>query len=912
MDIIASLCSAQPLRGGRQGATLGLGLALGLATCPVGAQGTAPFRQFDKVEITGSSIVRKEQTQALPVLVITRQDIAHSGRQDVAELLHALPIMSSFTSAVDAGMAGAGSNGAAIHGMQSGTLVLVNGRRLAPYGRQSMFGFNNSGAEVSALPLSAIERIELLTDGASTVYGTDALAGVVNIITRSERPGVEITAEHRWPDGGKGQSSRVDLSVGGGRLQREGYSWLVTADVQQQQELLGRDRPYAAQGRHLVQQDGQRYWAHDPQLGLPQSGVALASQDKPPWGRMWTASYRHGHCPQGDVPVHGQNACLYSPLWQTGLYPGVQAARLHGQWQMQLDEQHTAFVEVGLQNSTQSRASRTWPTYVARIQNHEGAPGHALAVANGFDPATGAWLVFSGAALGLAPRELGMQSQRLAAGVKGVWHDWDYRSSLYFSQNRARYGTLRLASYPNLGVDAQGQLTNAELLSQIEQLGTGSAGSQALTGQLQAMPFWNDTDEGTTRMTGLQVQASRPLWEAHGQDALLALGTDLRLEHDRYRTHQPALTQPDFSGKRTVWAQFAELQMPLAPRIEALASLRHDHYSDFGDTTHAKLAIKWQPDARWMVRGALGTGFRAPAIAQMQTTGHSFAGRWGFSACTIELQRVAQQLDARCPANDTYSLYSRGMPELRPEVSRNATLGLRFSPSRNQSLSVDYWQVDIRQRISQLTQETILGSPIEYAHHFERGTQGELQIYSTMANMGSATKSGLDLGWSLRRPTDAGVWQLRLNATWLLQSHYRLSNDSPELSDLNTRSRYDGYVVPRLRAQLHLSLAREGWHYQGVIHHVAPHDDGGFTGSHADTGASVHIDRHRVPGWWALDLAVRRHLNRQLQLSLALENVFNRRSPLSFGASSSWNFGANPMYASLWGRTLSLAASYRF
>lgn len=886
-----------------------IGCALGVVALAAGAQGDAPFRLFDKVEITGSSILRKEQTQALPVQVITRQDIVNSGRASLAELLQAYPLMSSFSTPVDVGMAGGGSNGAAIHGMQSGTLVLINGRRLAPYGIQNIFGFNNSGAEIDALPLSAIDRIELLTDGASTVYGTDALAGVVNIITRSERPGAEITAEHRMPEGRKGQSARVDLSVGRGRLQRDGYSWLVSADVHEQQQLLGQDRPYAAQGRYLVQQDGQRYWAYDAQLGLPQSGVALASNPNDPWGRMWTANYRNGQCPNGDVPVYGQSACLSSPMWQTGLYPGVKAARLHAQMQVQLEDQRTAFVELGLQQSTQTRATRTWPTYVARIANTPGAPGYDLAVANGFDPAAGAWLLFNGSALGLTPRELGMQSQRLAAGLQGVWDDWDYRASLYFSQNRARYGSVRFGAYPNLGVDGNGFLVNSALL---EPLGSQTAGSQALLAQLQGMPYWSDTEEGTTRLTGLQAQASRPLWEAHGQDAMLALGTDLRQEYDSYSTYLPALTQPDFSGKRSVWAQFAELQVPLATQLEALASLRNDQYSDFGNTTHAKLAMKWQPEPRWLLRGALGSGFRAPAIAQMQETGRSFAGGWGFSSCTSELQAIAAQLGAACPQGNTYNRYSQGSPDLKPELSRNATLGLRFSPSRNQSFSVDYWRVDIRNKINKLPLETILNHPLQYAQNFERASNGDLQVFTTMVNMGSLTKSGLDLGWSLRQPTDVGVLQLRLNATWLLTSHYQLSNDTPVVQDLNTRSLYDGYVVPRLRTQMYFGLAREDWHFQGVIHHVAHYDDGGFTGINADTGASVHIDHHRVPGWWALDLAVRRDIDRQLQLRLALENVLNRRSPLSFGASSYWNFGTNPMYASLWGRTVSLAAHYRF
>ena len=183
-----------------------------------------PYRQFDRVEITGSSIIRKEQTQALPVQIVTRAEIQRSGKQTTAELVQSLPaVFNSFSP----GMLGAtqsGFSGAAIHGLQTGTLVLVNGRRLAGYGRQTGAGSDNGGTDLNWLPLSAIERIEMLTDGASSVYGTDAQTGVINIITRAERPGVEITADYRMPDGNKGESRRVDLSAGGG-------DWLRMATV---------------------------------------------------------------------------------------------------------------------------------------------------------------------------------------------------------------------------------------------------------------------------------------------------------------------------------------------------------------------------------------------------------------------------------------------------------------------------------------------------------------------------------------------------------------------------------------------------------------------------------------------------------------------------------------------------------
>lgn len=866
-----------------------------------------PFRQFNKVEITGSSIIRKEQTQSLPVQVITRAEIVNSGKHDVAEFLQALPVMSNFTTSLDIAMTNGGTYGAAVHGMQSYTLVLINGRRLAPYGRQAIYQSNDFGTELNLLPLSAIDRIEILTDGASSIYGTDALAGVVNIITRSERPGVEITAEQRVPDRSKGLGRRVDLSAGGGKLQSDGYSWFVAADLQHQQALMGSDRPYAAQGQRIVQQDGQTYWVRDPQTTLAQTSTTLASSINSP-AKLWSANYQNGSCPNGGVPVPGQPACNYSPMWQNSLYPQEDAVRLHAQGQWALSADHVLFAEYGYQQNRQIRASRPWGTYTAQIANRPDAPGYALAVAQGFDPAQGAWLLYSGSDLGLGARQYAMQTHRLVTGLKGQWSDWDYRSAVYFSSNQARYGSERFTDYPNLGVDDQGFLTNPALLAP---LNSGTAASQVLLAQLQGTQYWNNTDVGKTRLLGVEVHASRAVGERYGKDVLLALGSDFHQEHNRYRTFMPQLTQPDFEGRRSVWAQYVELQAALLPDVETIGALRNDHYSDFGNTTHAKLSAKWTPTEQWLLRAAVGSGFRAPTISQLQNTVPS-SGSWAFSPCTAELQSIASRLGASCPANAKYDIYSQGNPHLKPELSNQQSLGLRYSLSRNHTFWVDYWRIRVRNRISELAGETILADPQAFYQYFEKNDQNQLQLHTSLVNLGETRKSGVDFGWALRFPTDLGQWHARIGGTWMMRSAYTLTDNGSFISDLNTLSGYFGYVTPRLRMQASLALNQPNWTWLATVNYVGAYDDGGFTGTNASTGLDAKVDHHRVPRWCTLDLAVRHEVSRQWQLMLGVENLFNQKSPLSFGTYNPLLFGTNPMYASLWGRTVNLAATYRF
>jgi iron complex outermembrane receptor protein len=162
------------------------------------------YRQFERVQITGSSILRKELMQSLPVQIITRQDIQNSTAKNLEELLHAHPAMLHYSQPSNLGLTRGGYSSASLHGMPTGTLVLLNGQRLASYPRQTIITAERSGTDLSQIPLSAVDRIELLTDGASSLYGTDAIAGVVNIITQTERKQWEVTAQTRIPDHQKG------------------------------------------------------------------------------------------------------------------------------------------------------------------------------------------------------------------------------------------------------------------------------------------------------------------------------------------------------------------------------------------------------------------------------------------------------------------------------------------------------------------------------------------------------------------------------------------------------------------------------------------------------------------------------------------------------------------------------------
>lgn len=866
-----------------------------------------PYRQFNKVEITGSSIVRKEQTQALPVQILRRVDIQNSTALSLSTLVQSLPGMSSFSSSGTIGGSRGGYASAAIHGMGTGTVVLVNGKRLAGFGRQTISGEERSGADLNAIPLSAVERIEVLTDGASSIYGTDALAGVVNIITREERKGTEVALRSHIPAGGRGQSRTFDLSTGGGSLTRDGHAWVMSFDLQRTDALQGADRPYASQGRYAISQDGKNYWVYGPSLQAQQTTPTLSGSASAPYTPLWNAAYANGQCPDHQTPAWGQPACLNNMYRAYDLYPAMDAALLHTQGTLMVDANTRIKAELSLQDTRFARDMNPWGTLPLKIGSAPGDVGSALALANGFTPGA-VWLLYSGSELGPRERIYNSQNRRFALHLQGQWDDWDYRSSYYYSDNTANYNTSKSPPAASLNLTSNGVLSNPAVL---EPLSSPTPGSQALRSALLSGMQRVDLETGTIALQGVDIKGSRSLWELDGQEALLALGADWRQESGRYKTNDPSITQPSWHGQRQILATFAELQWPGTDHLEWIAALRNDHYSDFGNTAHGKLSVKWTPDAQWLVRASTGTGFRAPSLAQKQATGVFGAQTVSYN-CTPELSALAAGMGGTCPADQRYWIQTTGNPELKPELSRQWNLGTRFTPNRNNSFSIDYWHIAIRNGIVQLPSLSALRNPSAYPDNFVLDSNAGLRLLLPMGNLGETLKSGLDLGWQYRLPTEWGQLNAQAMGSWLLQSRNRATRSEPWSSDLGTLSPFSGYVVPKLRTQWLLGLTRPDWHLQARLSHTHAYDDGGFTGIDTATGTSTVVSHHRVAAYWTLDLSARYSIHRQLELLIGLENAFNRRAPVSFSQVTSVLFGVDTTYSSVLGRTLLLAAHYRF
>lgn len=873
------------------------------------------YRQFEKVEITGSSIVRKEQTQALPVHVYTREELLRGGLSTVAEVLQKLPEMSQMVESGQLTQITGGYSAASIHGLPNGTLVLVNGLRLAPYGRATTVGPERSTVDLNTIPMANIDRIEILSDGASSLYGSDALAGVINIILRKERRGFEITANKFVPKGGSGgHSQNTNFSWGTGDLRREGYSFLVTAELSQKNELQGSDRPYASKGRYAFEQDGRTWQASGPfPLNINYTSPATLLQiASPTSARTFVNGYSQGgQCAPDTLQITGQSsACAKTWYPNLGIYPEEDSKRLHAHAQWALPNA-TVFAEALHGQHQSSIGANVWNWSWSGLGQAVGSTGYEAAIAAGLDPAK--TYVLWQPNLSAIRERYDTQNTRLTMGIRGEWRAWSYQSSTYLARNSAQSYNQHPSAmfYDSLGLGRNGNWTRAEVLQPLTAANPLTAELYALRGDYKML------NHGQTDLRAWEVRASRALWEIDGKDVMLGVGADWRHDASSYQLVEAdyVVQQPSFSASRQVRAAYAELQVPVTSDWDVTGALRSDVYSDVGTTHNGKLSSRWAISSQWSVRGSVGTGFRAPSIAQLNQTSlpFLFARSNEVMACSPGQKAIAASLrtatgdSGHCSAGENPLVFGTGNSRLRPETSKQETLGLAFVPHANLRMAFDVWRIRISDTIRQVTKNYML-TPNNVG---SQGDVGNLALFKQQENVGLTEKSGVDMEVRWRKPTDWGRLNLSAKATYMLRSTDQANATAQASSDLGRFNSATNTVTPRLQARVMGGLSRSEWTATLVVQHVSGYTDAPIQATDLATGSREYVSR-QVRSFTTLDAFVSWMIQPNISLNLGVRNVFDQDAPQTFATSSIQLFGANTRYANLWGRTLQLGMTARF
>ena len=818
------------------------------------------YRQFERVEVTGSSIVNPKSKDALPVRVIDGKEIERSGIRSTAELIQSLPMMNSVNELGGVNTAGLGGyQSGAIHGYEAGTLVLINGRRSPSFARQRA-DQDRTAVDISMVPLRAIERIEILTDGASALYGSDAIAGVINIITKQQAPGLSLSAEGISSQGAGGDGQKLGVSWGAGKLKQDGYAVQLHMEMTDRSGVLLRDRAYSD---HVT-----RLYGNDVN-GQPVYFSPLNTYENALPGKIKKSKETAADCPSGFEyafsPDLRTNRCQNSQFRRINLYPEHHSKNVHGQFEYVMNHDHSLFGEI---------AYVTQSNEYARLVN-----GRTSVNLSG-----GRTVLFDGEELSPGTRFEEQSSRRVVLGSRGDWNAWAYTLTLSHGKNE-----LSQTDQGGLTTNLWGKiLTEAELFQNPENY------SQATLDKIKTVVSPDKfLRQFTTQLDDLNLTASRTVGETDWGE--IKMGSVLFAQRQQFGTVAVAnpATEPTYKAQRQLNGAAVEIQIPAYEKLMMLGSLRADHYSDFGGAYTGKTGFKYDLTAHTFLRGSVGTGFRAPTLAQLDPA----STRTAISA-------------------GAYEVYTRGNADLKPEKSNQSSLGVYSQPTTQWIVGADVWQLNVRDVFGAWSLAQIQMDPVLKAKYFTDNATGLDRYDISPLNLGTLQKRGIDYQVRYRVPLDGGRLVLGVEGTRNLKSDQSPYPGQEPSSDLGVYRTSTNTLTPKDRIQLSTSWEASTYQIGMRVNYMSGNLEQIPTNALINSAGKRVGNQyvHEVPAYWTLDISGHYEVTPQTKFRFGIQNATNKTPPLRYA--SLYSGGASQLtdtrYNDYYGRTIRLVLEHKF
>ncbi len=912
-----------------------------LPTIAFGQTAPAPAK-MEKVEITGSSIKRIDAETALPVTVLKREDIERTGAVSTEELVKQLTALSSggsLTSAAGAsGFTGGNIATVSLRGLGGGrTLILINGRRSSVYGGGSA-GAAGSSVDINAIPLSAIDRVEVLKDGASAIYGSDAIAGVVNFILRKDFTGVEGTVSYGQPvRSSHGADKRASVFAGFGTLAEQGYNVNFNASVQATGPIFGIERPYANRLNVAETND------ITSSISFP-ANVLLYNQ---PGGRLVNPTYPN--CgPISTVSPYFANQCRFDNSSYVSIQPQSDRGSLMLNGRLALNSTTEAYFE---SNYNQVKTTTTTqPVLFSGTALPAGNPYNAIfrnlvatqypnAVRFNFPagtfllpPTSPYYPTAFAAANGIAGLPLSLQyrdavsgprktrdiaeATRIVTGVKGSVAGWDYDTGLLYSESRVN--EVELAGYTQYSKGLP--ILNSGLINPF-----GPTADQNAVAALRAAGFTGTAFTSRTSLLSLDGRAQRELYTLPAGTVNVSVGGELRKETFAYNP-SVAIQTGDISGiggnafpvsaSRNVGSAYVEVNVPLLKTLETDFAVRYDHYEKVGQTINPKASVRWQPTKTILLRSAVGTGFRAPSLTDLYTSQATNVASNG-TRDPIRCPDVKTGSPSDC--NFQFPTVTGGNPDLKPEKSISYTIGVVFEPTRDISLSLDAFRVNLKDSIvaGGLNYTYFLATAArasQYASFITRGAPDGnasgvgpiVSIRQTNANLFKSQLAGVDVDakYLLRLP-DAQKATFRLSGTYMGKYDVQGPDGSYNTILDQAISASGGGVVLRWKHVASATYETGPWNASLAQNYQKSYTD--TAANRAPAGTPIR----NVASYQTFDGQVVYSGFKSTKLTFGIKNLFDRNPPYTNNAS---NFlgGYDVSYADVRGRFGYITATYSF
>lgn len=849
-----------------------------------------------RVVVTGSNIRRMDAETPSPVQKLTAADIARTGYSTLGEVLQHLSAnnMGSLGQATP-GAFGAGGSGISLRGMTVGaTLVLIDGHRMAPYPLPD--DGQRDFVDIASIPIDAIERVEVLKDGASAIYGSDAMAGVVNVILKRSHDGGALNAEWGTSSRNDGRSLKVSGIRGFGDLDRDGMAGYLAVSARRQQAVLLSDRPW------------------------------LAGSDWRAWGGA-------------DLGLVANPELQVAPQTRSYSVLGKLTAQLPRDWTLSVAGSllGSSATQVGLLN---------WVSPAGGITTFRFGPDHptplptALNGTNVIDPATGAPVDYEFGDLPAQRSRTSTRSYRLVTELSGSLGAWDLQATLGLTRVATELSLKHFVSLPAL----QAALNDGSYV--IGRAGNSADALAALT------PEGRSTSTNTLNFVSLR--ASRYLLKLDGGN--LALGTGVEFSKRSLDERFPAGFSSGAQasniyafgvGRQTISAAYVELAAPLTRQLELDAAARVDHYDTYGSSVTPKLGAKFKPMKELILRGTYAGGFRAPNPVEIGTSGSS-AGYLPplVDTALCNLVKPGQPCDIGVGGTQ---LQLPGK-ELRPEKSKSFTVGLVFEPSPQINLSLDYYDIKISNQIVSvgLFGQYQIDNPAAYGTKLYRVNSpttpnaaptgpDDTILYGTypFINLGSARTSGVDL--DLRMRLDGGSWgRFTPQLQWTHMIRYTIDRGPGQVYEL-AGTHGPSFVstntgTPRERAALSLNWARGPLDLTATVNYISGVRVEDVSYSLPDCAAALSTifpnglpaggsPLCKVPSFTTVNLNGSWQISEGLSVRASVANLFDRKAPIDAFASGSTGGGVaaggahyNPSLhqEGAVGRYLTVGVSYKF
>ena len=866
-----------------------LGSLTAALAVPALAQDTG---DIEEIVITGSRITRSNLDSPSPIISFNRDDIDRSGYANLQQMMEKLPVAGNGTFSTRGNNQDSTANGTAAISLRGlgadATLVLVNGRRvqMSPFAQDITTNF----VDINSIPVAAIERVEVLKDGASAVYGSDAVAGVVNVVLRRDFEGFELSGSY---GDASGDMNEKNLSAIWG-INGEDSNITLVYDYYSNSTLENRERG-TLDSANQSGNGGEDFRSSRSSPGRYTVGGATTIDPACPADRVAGQTCLFDYGPYNLLEPESDRMGLLINGYK-GLGGGIELFT-------EMGVQHNESIARGAPAPLDSGAGLSVPW------DHPDNPFTRPVgdTSSSFD-------IQRYRTVDAGPRRWDIESDTLRGvfGLRGeLAESWKWEVAAQWARSKSQQTGDR-----GMGWVRTDFLQQEISAGRYNPFGLNSDNPQSVIDAIQT----SLVRRGESHMKGVDLSLNGELFEMSGGVAKMAAGVEYREEDvddqpdDQFVRGLIYGTEAvSASADREITSAYAEFLLPLFAGFEVSLAGRYDDYSDFGDTWNPKIAARWAPIDTLALRASWGTGFRAPSLAQIGL------GPSQESQFFVDNYRCAEHPGDPnyCTALDNTLVFG-GNPDLDAEDSESFNLGIQLEPIEQLSIAVDWWRIEQENKIDEVSfgyiynqncnvQNSAICSRLPPLAGDTLGELDELQV--SFVNIGEQNAEGVDFGAYYDMTVADGDLRIGLDYTYLLDFE-RVELDATG-TGFDSRSLAGEYEYPEHRWAFNADWGNDLWGIHSVVTYVGEFEDT----PDIDFDGTLDYDQYSTPkvdAFVTWNLQFRFTGIEKTVLSLGADNVLDEDPPFAVGDGDADLYGYVSSQHSPRGRFIYARVNYRF